>query len=73
MYLKVPESAPLGFLVIANDAAIDTPFVTLKYVDDLTLVEPRSVSQPSVKQVRLSKFEEWAASNNNYETEPKEM
>ena len=54
---------PLGFVVIANDAAVDTPFVTLKYVDYLTLVEPISASQPSVMQEHLDNFEEWAATN----------
>jgi DNA-binding transcriptional regulator of glucitol operon len=55
---------PLGFVVIVNDAAIDTPFVTLKYVDDLTLVESRSRSQSSVMQQHLDNFECWAAQNN---------
>ena len=32
---------PFGFVATVNDAAINIPFVTLKYVDDLTLTEPR--------------------------------
>ena len=31
-YLKGTKIGPLGFVVIANDAAVDTSFVTLKYV-----------------------------------------
>ena len=64
VYLKGTKIGPLGFGVIANDAAADTSFVTLKYVDDLTLVEPISASQPSVMQEHLNNFEEWAEINN---------
>ena len=54
---------PLGFVATVNDAAINTPFVTLKYVDDLTLIEPRSRLQTSVLQEHLNHFEEWADQN----------
>ena len=55
---------PLGFAVIVNDAAVDTPFVTLKYVDDLTLVESKPSSQKSVMQQYLNDFQQWAFVNN---------
>ena len=55
---------PLGFVAIVNDAAINTPLVTLKYVDDLTLIEPRSRSQHSVLQEHVDNFEQWADLNN---------
>ena len=55
---------PLGFAVIVNDAAVDTPFVTLKYVDDLTLVESKPYSQKSAMQQYLNDFQQWAFVNN---------
>ena len=33
---------PLGFFTLVNDAATDDALTTLKYVDDLTLIETRS-------------------------------
>ena len=63
-YLRVPGLGPLGFAVIVNDAAVDTPFVTLKYVDDLTLVESKPYSQKSAMQQYLNDFQQWAFVNN---------
>ena len=56
---------PLGFVATVNDAAINTPFVTLKYVDDLTLIEPRSRLQTSVLQEHLSTQKNTSVQNNH--------
>ena len=58
-----PLSIPVYHLSVRTPPGIKN-IVTLKYVDDLTLVEPISASQPSVMQEHLDNFEEWAATNN---------
>ena len=40
---------PLVFLTLINNAVTDTPLTTLKYVDDLTLVETSERNVPTCK------------------------
>jgi len=47
---------PLGFVTVVNDAATDSALTTLKYVDDLTLIETRSRNEASVMQNHLDDF-----------------
>ena len=47
---------PLGFVTLVNDAATDDALTTLKYVDDLTLIETRSRDKSPVMQDHLDKF-----------------
>lgn len=56
---------PIIFLALANDAAIieESNKMTLKYVDDLTMVENISVFQQSTIQCDLNKFDQWATQN----------
>ena len=54
---------PLGFVTMVNDAASDTSLTSLKYVDDLTLIETRAHKEPSVMQDHLDELENWAAVN----------
>ena len=54
---------PLGFVTLVNDAATDDALKTLKYVDDLTLIETRSRDKSPVVQDHLDKFSDWAKSN----------
>ena len=54
---------PLGFVTVVNDAAMDSSVTTLKYVDDLTLVETRARNDASNMQIHLDKFQDWAVQN----------
>ena len=54
---------PLGFVTLVNDAATDNALTTLKYVDDLTLIETRSRDKPPVIQDHLDNFSDWAKNN----------
>ena len=54
---------PLGFVTLVNDAAADDALTTLKYVDDLTLIETRSRDKSPVMQDHLDKFSDWAKNN----------
>ena len=55
--------SPLGFVTLVNDAATDDDLTTLKYVDDLTLIETRSRDKPPVIQDHLDKFSDWVKNN----------
>ena len=48
---------------MVNDAATDNALTTLKYVDDLTLIEIRSCDKHPVEQEHLDKFSDWAKNN----------
>ena len=47
-----------------NDACFNSEVPYFKYVDDLTLVESRTLSQPSKLQNTLSDFYQWSLRNN---------
>ncbi len=55
---------PLGFVTVVNDAATDDGITTLKYVDDLTMIETRSRVEMPVIQDHLDRFSDWAKHNN---------
>ena len=54
---------PLGFVNLVNDAATGNALMTLKYVDDLSLIETRSRDKPPVVQDHLDKFSDWVKNN----------
>ena len=58
-------NGPAIFLALANDAAImeEKNKITLKYVDDLTMVENITVNQQSTIQCNLNNFDQWAIEN----------
>ena len=62
----VPQGTKLGpilFLVMFNDACQDQSLPYFKYVDDLTLLENRSLQKRSVLQNVLDQLFEWTESN----------
>ena len=54
---------------MVNDADAHNALTTLKYVDDLTLIETRSRVKPLVMQDHFHKFSDWAK-NNHIESNP---
>ena len=56
----------LDTLAVVNDAAIniDDDKLSLKYVDDLTIIENTYVNKCSTIQSDIDKFSQWAADSN---------
>ena len=59
-------TGPATFLSMINDAAVPTEScnLTLKYVDDMTMVENITISSSSNMQETLDRFDLWASENN---------
>jgi hypothetical protein len=57
---------PAAFLCMINDAvnSQDSNVISLKYVDDLTLMENSQIGKASVIHDDLHKFESWSETNN---------
>ena len=63
----VPQGTKLGpilFLIMINDACEAAPIRYLKYVDDLTLIESRKLTQQPLMQDALNDFSSWTGNNN---------
>ena len=63
----VPQGTKLGpilFLIMINDACEAAPIQYLKYVDDLTLIESRKLTQQPLMQDALNDFSSWTGNNN---------
>ncbi|KAI8503733.1 hypothetical protein Bbelb_187040 [Branchiostoma belcheri] len=54
---------PILFLTLIDDAASNTYIPTWKYVDDMNLLESRTLHQPSTIQQELDDLHEWSTSN----------
>ena len=54
---------PIGFQILVNDAGQSTTTKYLKYVDDLSFYENRSISQQGILQHDLNVFYDWCAEN----------
>ena len=62
----VPQGTKLGpllFLILMNDACQDSIIPYFKYVDDLSMVESRSICKASKLQDELRKLQEWSNRN----------
>ncbi|KAI8498388.1 hypothetical protein Bbelb_235900 [Branchiostoma belcheri] len=54
---------PILFLTLIDDAANDSPCPVWKYVDDMNLLETRTLSQPSMLQHALDDLNLWTQRN----------
>ncbi|KAI8483144.1 hypothetical protein Bbelb_391630 [Branchiostoma belcheri] len=54
---------PILFLTLIDDAASNTNTPTWKYVDDMNLLESRSLNQPSTLQHDLDELDDWFNTN----------
>ena len=66
IHAGVPQGTRLGpaiFLSMINDAAPPHDIKAFKYVDDMTLVESRTSSQPSRLQDAVTSLSKWSSDN----------
>ena len=67
IHTGVPQGTKLGpilFLIMSNDACVDSEIPYYKYVDDLTLVESLKHTHLSHMQCEINKLCKWSEQNN---------